>query len=153
MELKLKSNSEFTQVYQEAKAIAPEAFGETAINNLIDGEWVSIGVSQPHINPADGQPIIGASMLNLTQVQHAVDQSVKQDAQWSKTPLEERKQRVAHAVELLRANRDTIARLIIWEIGKPWKLACADVDRAIEGVEWYLGEIDRQMTGLSLIHI
>jgi acyl-CoA reductase-like NAD-dependent aldehyde dehydrogenase len=147
MELKLKSNSEFAKVYQEAKAIAPEAFGETAINNLIDGEWVSIGVSQPHINPVDGQPIIGASMLNLTQVQHAVDQSVKQDAQWSKTPLEERKRRVAHAVELLRANRDTIARLIIWEIGKPWKLACADVDRAIEGVEWYLGEIDRQMTG------
>jgi acyl-CoA reductase-like NAD-dependent aldehyde dehydrogenase len=147
MELKLKSNSEFAKVYQEAKAIAPEAFGETAINNLIDGEWVSIGVSQPHVNPVDGQPIIGASMLNLTQVQHAVDQSVKQDAQWSKTPLEERKRRVAHAVELLRANRDTIARLIIWEIGKPWKLACADVDRAIEGVEWYLGEIDRQMTG------
>ncbi len=147
MELKLKSNSEFAQVYKEAKAIAPEAFGESAINNLIDGEWVSIGKSQPHINPVDGQPIIGASMLDLSQVQHAVDQSVKQDAAWSKTPLEERKRRVAHAIELLRENRDTIARLIIWEIGKPWKLACADVDRAIEGVEWYLGEIDRQMLG------
>ena len=147
MELKLKSNSDFAFVYKEAKAIAPEAFGETALNNLIDGQWVSIGRQQDHFNPVDGLQIIGPTMLNLEQVQNAVNHSVKQDADWSKTPLEERKRRVALAVELLRENRDTIARLIIWEIGKPWKLACADVDRAIEGVEWYLGEIDRQMKG------
>jgi acyl-CoA reductase-like NAD-dependent aldehyde dehydrogenase len=147
MELKLKSNSDFAFVYKEAKAIAPEAFGETALNNLIDGQWVSIGRQQDHFNPVDGLQIVGPTMLNLQQVQNAVNHSVKQDADWSKTPLEERKRRVALAVELFRENRDTIARLIIWEIGKPWKLACADVDRAIEGIEWYLGEIDRQMQG------
>ena len=147
MELKLKSNSEFAQVYKEAKAIAPEAFGQSSLNNLIDGQWVSIGQAQSHFNAVDGQQIIGPTMLNLEQVQHAVDQAVKQDADWSKTSLEERKARVAKAIELLREHRDAIARLIIWEIGKPWKLACADVDRAIEGVEWYLGEIDRQMHG------
>jgi acyl-CoA reductase-like NAD-dependent aldehyde dehydrogenase len=147
MELKLKSNSEFAQVYKEAKAIAPEAFGQSSLNNLIDGQWVSIGQAQSHFTAVDGQQIIGPTMLNLDQVQHAVDQAVKQDADWSKTPLEERKARVAKAIELLREHRGTIARLIIWEIGKPWKLACADVDRAIEGVEWYLGEIDRQMHG------
>jgi acyl-CoA reductase-like NAD-dependent aldehyde dehydrogenase len=147
MELKLKSNSEFAQVYKEAKAIAPEAFGQSSLNNLIDGQWVSIGQAQSHFTAVDGQQIIGPTMLNLEQVQHAVDQAVKQDVDWSKTPLEERKARVAKAIELLSEHRDAIARLIIWEIGKPWKLACADVDRAIEGVEWYLGEIDRQMHG------
>ena len=28
-----------------------------------------------------------------------------------------------------REHRDTLALLLVWEIGKPWKLACADVDR------------------------
>ena len=76
MELKLKSNSEFAQVYKEAKAIAPEAFGQSSLNNLIDGQWVSIGQAQSHFNAVDGQQIIGPTMLNLDQVQHAVDQAV-----------------------------------------------------------------------------
>jgi acyl-CoA reductase-like NAD-dependent aldehyde dehydrogenase len=86
-------------------------------------------------------------MLNLKQTQDAVHKASKMHAAWGKVSLDERKVRVAKAVELLRENRDTIAQLLVWEIGKPWKLACADVDRCIEGVEWYLGEIERQLQG------
>ena len=35
--------------------------------------------------------------------------------------------------------------LLVWEIGKPWRLACADVDRGLDGVRWYVGEIERQL--------
>ena len=35
----------------------------------------------------------------------------------------------------------------MWEIGKPWRIACADVDRCVDGVDWYLQEIERQMEG------
>jgi acyl-CoA reductase-like NAD-dependent aldehyde dehydrogenase len=52
-------------------------------------------------------------------------------------------------VESLTAERETLALLLVWEIGKPWRLACADVDRALDGVRWYLGEIDRQLEGRS----
>ncbi|NDC47018.1 MAG: aldehyde dehydrogenase family protein, partial [Actinobacteria bacterium] len=48
-------------------------------------------------------------------------------------------------VELLREHRDTIAGLLMWEIGKPWKVACDDVDRCVDGVAWYLTQIERQM--------
>ena len=147
MELKLKQGTEFSSVYRRAKEIAPEAFGEYGLKNLINGDWISLGRGAEHRNPLDGKEIIGPTMLGLPDVQRAVEQAVKQDTDWSKTPLEERKSRVAKAIELLRTNRDVIAQLILWEIGKPWKLACADVDRAIEGVEWYLQEIDRQMQG------
>jgi len=53
----------------------------------------------------------------------------------------------AGAVAAMRQHRDTLALLLVWEIGKPWKLACADVDRALDGADWYLGEIERQMQG------
>lgn len=147
MKLTLKKDTDFAPIYAKARIAAPEAFGEHSPRNLIDGDWSSAGRSISHFSPIDGSQIVGPAMLNLQQVQDAVHQSVKQDAQWSKTPLEERKIRVSKALELLSEHRDLLAQLIIWEIGKPWKLACADVDRAIEGVQWYLGEIDRQMTG------
>ena len=48
----------------------------------------------------------------------------------------------ARAVDELTAHRDLLALLLVWEIGKPWRLACADVDRALDGVRWYV-ERDR----------
>ncbi|MBV9484729.1 MAG: aldehyde dehydrogenase family protein, partial [Frankiaceae bacterium] len=59
--------------------------------------------------------------------------------------LDERKSLVKAAVDEMRKHRDTLALLLVWEIGKPWRLACADVDRALDGVEWYLQEIERQI--------
>lgn len=147
MGLQLKQNTDFATIYRKAREVAPEAFGEFSLRNLVNGEWITAGKGAEHKNPVDGKEIMGPTMLGLEQVQHAVSQAVKQDSDWSKTPLDERKSRVSRAIELLSEHRDLIAQLIIWEIGKPWKLACADVDRAIEGVEWYLGEIDRQMLG------
>src|SRR5256886_6053187 len=37
--------------------------------------------------------------------------------------------------------------LLAGEIGKPWRLACADVDRALSGVRWYVEQIERQVAG------
>jgi acyl-CoA reductase-like NAD-dependent aldehyde dehydrogenase len=147
MGFKLKAGTDFASVYALARKAAPEAFDQQSIRNLIGGEWVVLGNQQPHITPVDQSSIIGPSMINLKQAELAVAQAAKMDADWSKVDLDERKTRVAKAVELLKEHRDTIALLLIWEIGKPWKLACADVDRCIEGVEWYLEEIDRQMQG------
>jgi acyl-CoA reductase-like NAD-dependent aldehyde dehydrogenase len=50
---------------------------------------------------------------------------------------------VTTAVDALTERRDLLALLLVWEIGKPWRLACADVDRRLDGVRWYVGEIER----------
>lgn len=147
MELKLKAGTDFQTIFDKARAVAPDAFDQTSIRNLIGGSWQVLGNQIEHLSPVDQQPIIGPSMLSLSQTEEAVRQAVLMDKDWSKLPLDERKSRVSKALELLAENRDLIAQFLIWEIGKPWKLACADVDRCIEGVQWYLGEIDRQMIG------
>jgi acyl-CoA reductase-like NAD-dependent aldehyde dehydrogenase len=54
---------------------------------------------------------------------------------------------VSASVAELRAQRELLATLLVWEIGKPWRLACADVDRALDGVDWYLSESERQLEG------
>jgi acyl-CoA reductase-like NAD-dependent aldehyde dehydrogenase len=143
----LKLGTDFSTIYAKARAAAPEAFDASSIRNLIGGEWQVLGTVVSHITPVDQSEIIGPSMLSLDQTMTAVKKAAQMDKDWAKVPLDERKTRVAKAVELLKENRDLLAQLLIWEIGKPWKLACADVDRCIEGVQWYIEEIDRQMQG------
>lgn len=143
----LKLGTDFSTIYAKARAVAPEAFDESSIRNLIGGEWQALGTVISHVTPVDQSEIIGPSMLSLDQTMTAVKKAAQMDKDWSKVSLDERKSRVAKAVELLKEHRDLIAQLLIWEIGKPWKLACADVDRCIEGVQWYIEEIDRQMQG------
>ena len=147
MSLVLKAGTDWQTVLQRAADAAPEAISVEGLKNLIGGEWVSGGNIKDHVNPVDGMPILGPTMLDVDTVMGAVKAAKAQDTEWAKVDLAERKQRVQKAVDLMREHRDTLALLLVWEIGKPWKLACADVDRALEGVEWYIGEIDRQMEG------
>ena len=70
---------------------------------------------------------------------------MRQHEDWGKVELDERKERVTAAVDMMAAHRDLLALLLVWEIGKPWRLACADVDRGLDGVRWYVEEIDRQL--------
>jgi len=152
MSLRLKSGSAWSDFHARARSAAPEAFDQDSLRNLIGGEWVGGGSATPHIVPIDGSQIIGAPVVGQADAQRAMALAVKQDKEWSTTGLDERMSRVSRAVELLREQRDTIAGLLMWEIGKPWKLACDDVDRCLEGVDWYLTQIERQLTGREPLH-
>ena len=66
-------------------------------------------------------------------------------AGWSKVGLAERRERVTAAIDTMVLHRDLLALLLVWEIGKPWRLAVADVDRGLDGVRWYVDEIERQL--------
>jgi acyl-CoA reductase-like NAD-dependent aldehyde dehydrogenase len=72
---------------------------------------------------------------------------------WGRTPITERKRRVAACVEQLRLHRELLALLLVWEIGKPYPQALTSVDRCIAGAEWYTEHIvemlgDRKPLGL-----
>src|SRR5689334_21588141 len=147
MTLQLKPGTSWADVYARARAAAPEAFDEDRILNLIGGEWKRIGTPGEHVTPVDGTPIQGPPRIDHDDAVTAVAQAAGEHKAWGEVDLDERKTRVLDAVEALTAERETLALLLVWEIGKPWRLACADVDRALDGVRWYLDEIDRQLEG------
>src|SRR3954462_7315613 len=143
--LHLKPGTEWAAVLGQAADTAPEAFGTDRLHNLIDGSWRPNGDPELMVPPVDGTKLIGLPRLSAGEAQHAVHASAAAHRSWARTPLAERKARVAAAVEAMAASRDELALLLAWEIGKPWKLACADVDRALDGVRWYLEEIDTML--------
>ena len=149
MTLSLKPGTSWSDVYSRAREAAPEAFDADRILNLAGGEWKRIGTPGDHVTPVDGSPIQGPPRIEHDDAVTAVAQAAGEHKAWQEVDLDERRRRVAAAVAEMRVHRDTLALLLVWEIGKPWRLACADVDRALDGVEWYLAEIERQMVGRS----
>ena len=147
MGLHIKPGTDWASVFAQARSLAPEAFEIDRLNNLIGGQWQSLGTTGDHPNPVDQSLIPGPPRIDQSMAAAAVASAVQQHHAWASVDLDERKSRVAHALVGLREGRDTIALLLAWEIGKPWRLACADVDRCIDGVDWYLTQIDRQLDG------
>ena len=147
MALQVKPGTSWDEVYARARSAAPEAFDADRILNLVGGDWQRIGEPGDHVNPVDGQPIQGPPRVSHDEAASAVAHALGEHKAWGEVDLDERKSKVQEAVDALQGERDTLALLLAWEIGKPWKLACADVDRALDGVRWYLEEIDRQLEG------
>ncbi|MDT3396191.1 aldehyde dehydrogenase family protein [Streptomyces sp. B1866] len=145
--LTLKPGTAWADAWQRCLTVAPEAFRDDRVLNLWSGSWQADGRSLPATSPVDGSPIAGPPRLDAETAQRAVRASLDQHRAWRSIPLAERKARVSAALDALTEHRQLLSLLLVWEIGKPWKLAQADVDRAIDGVRWYVEEIDRMVEG------
>ena len=146
MSLQLKPGTSWWETYGRCTQAAPEAFDSDRLRNLTRGEWRRIGIPGDHVNAVDGTPIPGPPLVDHDEAVAAVEFACGEHDIWAKVDLDERRARVSAAVDALSEHHELLALLLVWEIGKPWRLASADVDRCIDGVRWYLGQIERQLT-------
>ncbi|QFR01343.1 aldehyde dehydrogenase [Streptomyces phaeolivaceus] len=145
--LTLKSGSAWTDAWRRCLAVAPEAFRDDRVLNLWNGTWQADGRALPATTPVDGSPVDGPPRLDGTTAHRAVRASLDQHRAWRHVPLDERRARVAATLDALTQHRELLALLLVWEIGKPWRLARADVDRAIDGARWYVDGIEPMVEG------
>ncbi|MER7169885.1 aldehyde dehydrogenase family protein [Streptomyces mesophilus] len=147
--LALKPGTSWSDAWQRCLAVAPEAFQDDRVRNLWNGTWQADGRALPATSPVDGSPIAGPPRLDSETARAAVRASLDQHRAWRHVPLEERRAKVAATLDALTEHRELLALLLVWEIGKPWRLAQADVDRAIDGVRWYVDGIEPMLEGRS----
>jgi acyl-CoA reductase-like NAD-dependent aldehyde dehydrogenase len=145
----LKPGTDWPALYARCRSVAPEAFHPDGLLNHWAGLWRRDGVADPATSPIDGTPIAGPPRVDESVATAAVRAAHDQHLAWRDVPLTERKARVAATLDALTEHRDLLALLLVREIGKPWRLAGADVDRCIDGVRWYLDEIDGMLDGRS----
>jgi acyl-CoA reductase-like NAD-dependent aldehyde dehydrogenase len=140
--------ADWPSLFIRARQAIPEAFGHgDRPLNLFAREWGRPGRPRVATSPVDGRELTALPMLSLDEAYEAVRAAKLEAAEWAKVKLDDRRARVTACLAALREHRDLLARLLIWEIGKPLKQAETDVDRCIDGVEWYVGEIERMMVG------
>ncbi|MEU5540666.1 aldehyde dehydrogenase family protein, partial [Streptomyces sp. NPDC020362] len=145
--LTVKTGTSWSEAWRRCLAVAPEAFRDDRVLNLWNTAWRADGRALPATSPLDGGPVAGPPRLDRAVARQAVRASLDQHRAWRHLPLAERRARVAATLDALTEHRDLLALLLVWEIGKPWRLARADVDRGIDGVRWYLDGIEPMMAG------
>ncbi|WP_420000146.1 aldehyde dehydrogenase family protein [Streptomyces boninensis] len=143
----LKPGTSWADAWRRCGEVAPEAFRDDRVLNLHSGGWQADGSVLPTVSPVDGSQLAGLPRLDAATAHQAVRAAAGTHAEWGRKPLAERKARVSAALDALTEHRELLALLLVWEIGKPWKQAQQDVDRAIDGVRWYVEEIDSMVDG------
>lgn len=76
-------------------------------------------------NPATGEVLAEVACASPDDVRQAVERARKAQPQWQATPVAQRVTLLRRFQELLRAQRDDVARLICREAGKPASEALA----------------------------
>ncbi|MFD8193897.1 aldehyde dehydrogenase family protein [Streptomyces wuyuanensis] len=147
--LTLKPGTSWPDAWQRCLAVAPEAFRDDRVLNLWDARWQADGRPLPATSPVDGGPIAGPPRLAADTAHQAVRASLDQHRSWRHISLPERRARVTATLDALCEHRELLSLLLVHEIGKPWRLAQADVDRAIDGVRWYVDGIEDMLDGRS----
>ena len=117
---------------------------------FIDGAWrpPAGGTYAPVVDPSTGRPLGEAPIASVDEARAAVEAAASAEDRWATVPGHARARILRATAERLRADRETMARLIASEVGKPITDARVEVDRAAGVFELAAEEI-RQLVGES----
>lgn len=89
------------------------------------------------------QVVARSASATVEHADKAVASSRKAYRNWRRTPAEERAAILIRAAELMRERKHELSAVAIHEAGKPWREADADVEEAIDFLEFYAREAMR----------
>ncbi|MEY2568077.1 MAG: RHH-type transcriptional regulator, proline utilization regulon repressor / proline dehydrogenase [Actinomycetota bacterium] len=119
-----------------------------AVPALIGAELVRTGTTIASVDPARPDVVVATSAsCGSAEVDAAIAAANAAWPSWVRTPAAERAKVLFGAAAWLRARREHVAALEVFEAGKPWKEADADVCEAIDFCEYYGREMIRLDAG------
>ena len=99
-------------------------------------------------NPSDVSQVVGiVATATVADAGRAVLTASAALADWSRRPMSERVDCLRRAAGLMRSRRWELAAWAIFESGKPWAEADADVAETIDFCEYYATQAERMDTG------
>jgi RHH-type proline utilization regulon transcriptional repressor/proline dehydrogenase/delta 1-pyrroline-5-carboxylate dehydrogenase len=118
---------------------------------LIGGKEVSAAKQFSSLNPARPAEILGGvSAASLDEAEAAIIAAKKAFPAWRDTSPEKRAEVLFKAAQLIAEVRDELAAWMVYEVGKNWREADADVCEAIDFLRYYAAEAVRLGSALRL---
>jgi succinate-semialdehyde dehydrogenase/glutarate-semialdehyde dehydrogenase len=113
--------------------------------SYIGGSWVPAapGATIPVVDPSDGSLIAEIADASVAECIAAIDAAAAALPRWAVTPPRARSEVLRRAFELMTAERDVIADLIVRENGKLREDALGEVSYAAEFFRWFAEEAVR----------
>ncbi len=116
---------------------------------VIDGEAVRTAESFDSVDPGEPDTVVArAAACGPGEAEAAVAVALRAFESWSATPVVERARVIFGAASWLMAHRLELAAMEVFEVGKPWAEADADVCEAVDFCEYYGREMLRLGAGL-----
>jgi len=143
MSKQILEKARWENLINQVKSSYSEAFnsnGDTL--NLIQGSWQNEGNLKPFNSSIDGTLLGHYPMLQAKEGKQAVEYCAKEFKNWKKVDLEKRKELVSKTLDEIEKEKELLAYILVWEIGKPYPQALDGVERCIDGVRWYVDNID-----------
>lgn len=117
----------------------------------IDGQWVETKKKVESLNPANEKVVGVICQAGKKEVNQALEAAKRAFPAWRDTAPEERAEYLFKAADLARKRRDELAALQVYEVGKTWTEADADVTEAIDFLDYYAREMIRLGTPQKLL--
>ncbi len=137
------SKAENRQEMQKALMNVKKNFGDT-YPLYVGGKELRTDNMIVSKNPARPDEIIGSVCSATKEIaQQALEQARSAQDAWRKTPAEERAGFLFRAADEMRKNRLDLSALEVFEVGKTWPEADADIAEAIDFLEYYGQEMMR----------
>ncbi|WP_413336542.1 aldehyde dehydrogenase family protein [Brevibacterium sp. GP-SGM9] len=109
----------------------------TQTTSFIGGRHVPSLTTYANIDPATGDHLGDVSRGGADEVDRAVKAAARAQQEWKRSSPEQRSKLLVATAEVVRANRDELARLESEDTGKPLTQAYADVDVCARYFEFY----------------
>jgi 1-pyrroline-5-carboxylate dehydrogenase len=110
----------------------------------IGGEMISTGDKLISVNPSKTSEVVGIHHKATAELaKRAVESAYSYFSQWSRTPAEERVRMLLDVARILRLRKFEFDAWMVFEAGKTWIEAEAEIAEAIDFCEYYAREMQR----------
>ncbi len=107
----------------------------------IDGQWrAGRGGSAPVLNPANEETIGSYAVADKADLDDALMAAARGFEKWRRTSAFERSKLMRRAADLLRERKDSIARLMTLEQGKPLAESRGETAAGADVIDWFAEE-------------
>src|SRR5579871_44872 len=131
------------QAMEQALASVHAQFGRE-YQLRIGREWIATGDKLSSLNPSNTHELVGIHHKATPELANrAIECAYAYFPQWSRTPAEERIRMLLDAARILRRRKMEFDAWLVYEAGKTWIEAEADVSEAIDFCEYYAREMHR----------
>ena len=123
---------------QRFAATLQQVRGDFRRTHRTSGSWLE------SVNPADPNELVGrVRPASIAETDKAIDKAARFCPEWRATPAAERAEILFKAAEIMRQRRWQLAATELFEVGKGWREADADVCEAIDYLDYYAHEMLR----------